>query len=699
MKAWGIIALVVAGLYWLQAVLIPLALAVLLTFLLSPVVSTLQRRGLGRVPSVLVTALLALSILGGIGWTLTRQVVTLADDLPRYSLNIRHRIADLRGASKGGSVEKVQKAVEDVVGEIQKTGAPSVTPQKPPLAVVLESSSILVHLPNLLHALAGAGVVTVLVIFMLLERLELRDRVILLIGYRRMTATTRALDEAGARISRYLLMQSLINGSFGVAVGLGLFLIGVPYAVTWGSLAAALRFIPYLGAFVALLLPLAISLAVFPGWLEPALVVGLFLVLELITGSVLEPWLYGQSAGVSQVALLIALTFWAWLWGPVGLLMATPLTVCLIVLGKHLPALGFLVVLMGDRPVIEAKARYYQRLLARDQDEASDIVEAYVSTDGRESVYDTVLLPALYYAKQDRDRGLLSEGDAQFVGQATREILDVLAHDAPAPAERDPGDHPDTDTPVRIVGCPAQDEADVLGLEMVRHLLDPARHRMEVNRTGMLVVEVLAWVDLHRPALVCIGAVAPGGLSQARHLCKRLRSQCPELRIVVGRWGLHDEMDADRQQLLEAGADHVETTVLDTQRTLVLVGLAPGHPAPEPHAGCRGPAMGRADDGHGARACPRRVTGVVRRGRCRCARSYPPPSSPGSSRMSRKTIVPGPCETSGRRDAARVAEYRHAGGARGLDPGRAVLDDRAVGGRGAHPRRRVQEEVGRRFAS
>ena len=578
-KGWGIIALVVAGLYWLQAVLIPLALAVLLTFLLSPVVGTLQRRGLGRVPSVLVTVLLALSILGGIGWTLTRQLVTLADELPRYSLNIHHRIADLRGASKGGSVEKVQKTVEDVVGEIQKTDTPGVTRQKP-VAVVLEPPSILVHLPNLLQALASAGVVTVLMIFMLLERRELRDRVILLIGYRRMTATTRALDEAGARISRYLLMQSIINGSFGVAVGLGLFLIGVPYAVTWGSLAAALRFIPYLGAFVAALLPLALSLAVFPGWLQPALVVGLFLVLEPITGSVMEPWLYGQSAGVSQVALLIAVTFWAWLWGPVGLLMATPLTVCLIVLGKHLPALGFIVVLMGDRPVIEAKARYYQRLLARDQDEATDIVEAYVNTDGRESVYDTVLLPALYYAKQDRDRGLLSEGDAQFVGQATREILDVLAHDAPAPSERDPGDHPGTDTRVRIVGCPARDEADVLALEMVRHLLDPARYRMEVSRTGMLVAEVLAWVDLHRPALVCIGAVAPGGLSQARHLCKRLRSQCPELKIVVGRWGLHDEKDADRQHLLAAGADHVETTVLDTQRTLALVGLTRGQPRP-----------------------------------------------------------------------------------------------------------------------
>jgi predicted PurR-regulated permease PerM len=532
------------------------------------------------VPSVLVTVLLALSILGGIGWTLARQLVTLADELPQYSRNIHHRIADLRGASKGGFVEKVQKAVEDLVGEIQKTDTLGVTREKP-VAVVLEPPSIFVHLPNLFQALASAGVVAVLVIFMLLERRELRDRVILLIGYRRMTATTRALDEAGERISRYLLMQSIINGSFGVAVGLGLFLIGVPYAVTWGSLAAALRFIPYLGAFVAVLLPLALSLAVFPGWLQPALVVGLILVLELITGSVMEPWLYGQSAGVSQVALLIALTFWTWLWGPVGLLMATPLTVCLIVLGKHLPALGFIVVLMGDRPVIETKARYYQRLLARDQDEAIDIVETYVNTDGRESVYDTVLLPALYYAKQDRDRGLLSEGDAQFVGQATREILDVLAHDAPVPSEGDPADHPGPDTRVRIIGCPSRDETDVAALEMVRHLLDPARYRMEVSRTGMLVSEVLAQVDLHRPALLCIGAVAPRGLSQARHLCKRLRSQCPGLKIVVGRWGLHDEKDADRQHLLAAGADHVETTVLDTQRTLVLLGLTRGHPAPE----------------------------------------------------------------------------------------------------------------------
>jgi predicted PurR-regulated permease PerM len=582
-KEWGITAVVVAALYWLQAVLIPLALTLLFTFLLSPVVGILQRRGLGRVPSVLVTVVLTFSVLGGIGWAVTHQLVTLADELPRYSLNIRHRIADLRGASKGGSVAKVQKTVEDVLGEIEKRDEPGVT--QGPVAVVRESSSLFAHLSTLLQALASAGVVTVLVIFTLLERLELRDRLVWLIGYRRMTATTKALDEAGARISRYLLMQSIINGSFGAAVGFGLFLIGVPYAVLWGSLAAVLRFIPYLGAFVAVLMPLALSLAVFPAWLQPVLVISLFVVLELVTSIVMEPWLYSLSAGVSQIGLLVAVIFWTWLWGPAGLLLATPLTVCLIVLGKHLPALGFIVVLMGDQPSIEAKARYYQRLLSRDQDESADIVEAYVSANGRESVYDALLLPALYYAKQDRDRGQLAEGDVQFVVQATREILDDLAQEGPAPLEQNTGDLAVRELPsvtrVRVAGCPARDEADALGLEMVRQLLDPARYQMEMMGTAMLTAEVVDWVDQHRPSLLCIGAVAPGGLSQTRHLCKRLRSRCPEIKIVVGRWGLHDDKDADRQHLLAAGADHVETSLLATLRTMTEIELTLGHPAPE----------------------------------------------------------------------------------------------------------------------
>lgn len=571
-KPWAIIALVVVGLYWMQAVLIPLAITLLLTFLLAPVVGNFERRGLRHVPAVLVTVVLAFSLLGVIGWTFTRQLVTLADELPRYRTNIQTKIADLRGASRGGSVEKMQKTVEDVVGEIQKPDEQDAVREKP-IAVVVEPPSLLAHLPNLVQALASAGVVSLLVVFMLLERRELRDRVILLIGYRRLTSTTRALDEAAERITRYLLMQSIINGIFGVAIGVGLVLIGVPYAIIWGLLASALRFIPYVGSVVAALLPLVLSLAVFPGWLPPALVIALFIVLELVTSTLIQPRLYGQSAGVSQVALLVAVTFWTWLWGPAGLLLATPLTVCLIVLGKHLPALGFLVVLMGDRPVIEAKARYYQRLLARDQDEATDVVESYVQAEGRESVYDAVLLPALFYAKQDRARGLLTEADAQFVVQATRDILDVLGHEAPAVA-------PDTAAvAITLLGYPTRDEADALAVEMVRRLLDPIGYRMEVSAPAMLTAEVVAWVEQHRAGLLCIGTVAPGGLSQARLLCKRLRAQYPPLKIVVGRFGLHDEMEADRRHLLAAGADHVETTVRDAHRTLVQL-----RPPPLAHA-------------------------------------------------------------------------------------------------------------------
>ena len=574
-KPWGLIALAVAGLYWMQAVLIPLAITLLLTFLLSPVVGVFERRGLRHLPAVLVTVVLAFSLLGMIGWTLTRQLVTLADELPRYRTNIQTKIADLRGAGRGGSVEKMQKTVEDVVEDIRKMDEPGPSRDKP-IAVAVEPSPLLAHLPGVVQAAASAGVVSLLVIFTLLERRELRDRVVLLVGYRRMTATTRALDEAGARITHYVLMQSIINGSFGVAVGLGLVLIGVPYAIIWGFLAAALRFIPYVGWIVAAVAPVVLSLAVFPGWLQPALVMALFVVVDLATGALIEPWLYGQSAGVSKVALLVALTFWTWLWGPAGLLLATPLTVCLIVLGKHLPALGFLVVLMGDRPVIEAKARYYQRLLARDQDEATDVVEAYVEAEGRESVYDAVLLPALYYARQDHDRGLLTEADGQFVVQATRDILDVLAQEgAPAAA--------DTPATAALLGYPTRDETDALALEMVQRRLDPAGYRMEVGAAAMLTAEVVAWVEQHRTGVLCIGTVAPGGLSQARLLCKRLRSRYPALKIVVGRFGLHDEMDADRRHLLAAGADHVETTAADTQRTLMQLLPPPrGGAAPAP---------------------------------------------------------------------------------------------------------------------
>ena len=568
-------ALVVACLYWGQAVLIPLALAGLLAFLLSPVVNAIDRWGAGRATSVLVVVLLAFCLTGGVGWVLLRQLVSLADELPQYSANIRQRVVDLRVLSKGGSVEKVQRTLTEVVGEMQKTEPNAKAKADKPIAVIVEPpTSLLAHLPGLIDVLAATGVVTVLVIFMLLEREDLRDRLIRLVGYRRVTVTTRALDEATARITRYLLMQSVINGSFGVAVGIALFLLGVPYAALWGCLAAALRFIPYVGPTIAVLLPTAMALAVFPGWSRPLLTFGVILALEVVVSMVMEPLLYGQSAGVSPVALLVAVIFWTWLWGSIGLLLATPLTVCLIVLSKYLPSMGFLVLLMSDDPVLEPKARYYQRLLARDQDEAADIIEEYVKAHDPESVYDEVLLPALYYAKQDWEREKISEADAELVAHTTREIVEELDQDRTSEAIRDASAPVGRLVTRRVVLlCPARDEIDGVAVAMAGRFIDAARWQVETLGTSMLTSEVTQLVEERRPTIICIGSVAPGGMSHVRHLCKRLRARCPDVGLVVGRFGLHDESADEQQQLADAGADHIVTTLRELGRHVAELSL------------------------------------------------------------------------------------------------------------------------------
>jgi predicted PurR-regulated permease PerM len=274
--------LVLVLLYWTRVVLIPVALAILLTFLLDPVVSLLQCRGLPRTPAVILVVVVAFFILGGMGWMVTWQFTTLAYELPQYTENLKHKVADLRGLGRGGVIEKVQQALEEVIRQPPQAtplrpGGPSRTEPEQPVPVVVQAPSVLWQLPSLLEPLASAGLVLVLVIFMLLKQSDLRNRLIRLAGYSQLTTTTKALDEAGERISRYLFMQSIINGSFGVAVGLGLFLIGVPYATLWGFLAAVLRFVPYVGPAVSAILPSAISLAVFNGWVQPFLVIGLIL--------------------------------------------------------------------------------------------------------------------------------------------------------------------------------------------------------------------------------------------------------------------------------------------------------------------------------------------------------------------------------------------------------------------------------------
>ena len=368
----GTLILIIACLYWAKAVLIPIALAVLLTSLLNPVVSVLHSRGLPRTPAVLVVVVLVFSLVGGVAWTVTRQLSTLAYELPGYQENLKHKISDLRDLGKSAVMDRVLKTIKEVTDELQRTpkvpsesqaggGLQTALKEEPekPVPVVVQTPSMLWQLPSVLESLATAGLVIVLVIFMLIRYTDLRGRLLYLAGYHRLTIATKALDDAGHRISRYLLMQSIINGTFGAAAGIGFFLIGAPYAMLWGFLAAVLRFIPYAGPTIAAVLPSALSLAVFPGWGQPLLVIGLILLLELASNMIMEPLLYGQSAGVSEVALLVAVAFWTWLWGAVGLILATPVTVCIGVLGKYVPQIEFIGVLLGNEPVMEVATDYY----------------------------------------------------------------------------------------------------------------------------------------------------------------------------------------------------------------------------------------------------------------------------------------------------------------------------------------------------
>ena len=572
--------LIIASLYWAQAVLIPVALAILLTFLLSPVAGALERIALGRLPSVILIVVVTFSLLGGIGWIVTLQFESLANELPTYRRNIRQKIADIREAGKGGALEKLHKTAEDVKEQFQKKDEPARVQEKPREVVVkAEESFTFWPVPPavgpMVERFASAGLVIVLVIFMLIYREDLRNRLIRLIGYGRLTVTTKALEEAGDRISHYLLMQTIINASFGLAIGSAFFLISLPYAVLWGFLAAVLRFIPYIGPFSVAIMPSALSLAVFQGWLWPIVVVGLFLVLELLNNMVLEPLLYGESAGVSKVGLLVAIAFWTWLWGPVGLVLATPLTVCVVVLGKYVPQLDFIGVLMSDQPAMESNISYYQRLLAMDQAEAAEIVEEHLKTHPQEQLFDGVLIPALNYTRRDRELGRLTEDGEQFVFRATREILEDLNSLKPQSSSEvsassktttSDGNSPVILPKVHILGCSAQDEADELALLMFRQLLDSTRYEVEIISDAMLTAEVVARIGEKSPAMICIAAVPPGGLAQTRYLCKRLRARFPDLKIAVGRWGIGSE---DSNSILIAGADRVGTTMIETREQMI----------------------------------------------------------------------------------------------------------------------------------
>ena len=580
--------LIVVVLYWAQAVLVPIALAALLSFVLAPPVTWLER-WLGRVPSVLAVVTLVFIVLGVAGWGLARQMNHLSEDLPGYRVNILAKIADVRGAGKGGTVEKLQETIEDIKTDLGKSD-PAKGPA--PRSVIVASQPVagfpaIAWLGPIVGPLGTAALVIALVIFMLLERRDLRNRLIGLVGHGRLTVTTKAFDEAGTRVSRQLLMQSLVNGVYGIVAGVGLYFLGVPYPLVWGVLGAALRFIPYVGPVIGAGAPIVVSLAALPGWMDPLWVVVMFVVLELFTNLVLETVLYAGAAGVSQVALLISVAFWTWLWGPLGLLMATPLTVCLVVLGKHVPGLEFVGTLMADTPALAPEYGYYQRLLARDPGEAADLIERHIKTEPSRSVYDALLLPALNYAERDRLEGRLSAEEEGAVIEATRELLADAADSIrrlqpPAAPSLEGSSLAGSHEPLRVLGYAANGIADEVALAMLAHLVDDLPIVVEIAPARMLAADLISLVKSQGVSVVCIADLPPSPSSKTRYLIKRLHDALPGVRILVGRWAPAALADESTLALRDAGATLVSSTLADTR---VYLGGLVEMPLPLPKAG------------------------------------------------------------------------------------------------------------------
>jgi predicted PurR-regulated permease PerM len=575
LKPWLLFAglvLIVAVLYWAQAILVPLAVAVLLTFLLTPAVRGIER-WTGRVFAVGLVAMLTFTLLGGVGWAVARQLAGFADALPGYRENIRQKAADIRGAGRGGSVEKVQETLEDIKTEMGQEAPPTGEPGQPVVVQSQQVSSLWgfpAWVGPLVEPLSTAGLIVVMVTFMLVEREDLRNRMIGLVGHGHVSATTKAFDEAGSRVSRYLLMQSLINLTYGIGVAIGLYFIGVPYPLLWAFLGAMLRFIPYVGPLIGAGAPIAVSLAAMPGWTQPLYVVGLFVGLELFTNMVLETVLYAGAAGVSQVALLVAVAFWTWLWGPMGLLLATPLTVCLVVLGKHVHGLEFVSTLMADAPPLTPDVRYYQRLLARDESEAADIIDQYVKSGSPESTFDALLLPALNYAERDRLEGRLSIAEETAVVELTRDLIGDATElmERARESQEDSGGRATVGVRLPVLAYGANSDADVLALRMLDRLLGDVPVALDFVSARMLASEIIAAVRERGYKIVCVADLPPSPPSKTRYLVRKLRDAVPDLKIIVGRWAPPDLADEDITPLRNAGADFIGVTLQETREHL-----------------------------------------------------------------------------------------------------------------------------------
>lgn len=560
--------LIAAGvLYLARDVLIPFALAILLAFLLAPAARRLERFKLGRVLSTVLVVVFGFSLIGAVGYVAGTQAVSLAAKLPEYRKNIGAKIRDLKTPGEG-RIAQAQKALKD----LEKQADP--TP-RPPLQVTPTPQSTYAQLIEFVtpfaKPLGTALAVIVFTILMLLHRESMREKLIGLIGPRRINVATQALDEASYRVSRYLFMQLVVNACFGIPFGIALYFIGIPNAALWGLLAILLRFIPYAGVWIAVSMPLVLAFAISDGWSQVAWVAGVFLTLELVLINIVEPLVYGRSAGLSPIAIILAALFWTLLWGPVGLLLATPLTVCVAVMGRYMPELGYLNVILGVEPVLSPPARFYQRLLAMDEDEAEDLAEDFANEKGLLALYDEMVIPALALAEQDRHAHTLEEQRERFIFDTVRGLVEYL--EDRRTMEGEPTDEV-TAKPKNVVHRPAppvcilaaRDEADHVAALVLARMLEAPGFNPQVTPYPR-PAETLEQIEQKACKVVCISAVPPHAAAQAGQLCKRLKQRFPEVKVMVALWAAEGS-DKLESRLREAGVDVVVTRLADAVEQL-----------------------------------------------------------------------------------------------------------------------------------
>lgn len=581
-----ILAAVIVVMYLARQVLIPFAFAIVLSLIWSPPVNWLQKLHLGRLPAVILVVIISLAIAGGIGWVILNQLIAVVNELPDYQQNIHSKIVSL-SSSTNGSLSRAAESVQRISKELStpQTAEPAARvengkrnlsmrnqPAVPvPVQIVDKPTSNLDYLADLVRQFVGSfalgGIVLIFSVFLLIERQDVRDRLLRLVGLGQLNLMTRALDDATQRVSRYLLLQFAVNAGFGLVIGLSLYFIGLPFAALWGAVAGFLRIVPYVGTLVAGTLPLLLAIAVFNGWMAPLFVFALFAVLELVLGNWIEPRLYGAHTGVSSLAILVTTVFWTILWGPAGLILSMPLTVCVVVLGRYVPQVSFLHILLGDEPALAAEMQVYQRLLALDREEVQGVVEMFLKQHTLLELYDSVLVPALTMAEQDRHKGAVDGVHERFIFLSVKEMIAEFSEYMPVPPP------PLTNEPIASPSCcvlclPASDEADEITAAMLAQLLEGEGIPAIAFPVGIGMHETFALLQPQADDVICVSALPPFAFAQARIQARQLRLKFPGCRLLIGVWGFAGDVKKALDRFEHSRPDGLSVSLTDAVNRL-----------------------------------------------------------------------------------------------------------------------------------